>query len=375
MGDRIRSIANHRGRPSTETDRKARARDPRRRRLHNYAAVVVYSLGMPQGSPLRAAVVGSTGYIGMQCTALLAAHPDVELIGVHARSNTGKRYRDVVPGSTVELTIDDTLDPGAADVVVAALPHTVAARLAPGWLAHGATVIDCSADFRLHDPAAYAAWYGVEHPTPDLLDEAVYAMVELSRERLSSANLISVPGCYPTATLLACVPALRAGVVERDIVVDAKSGVSGAGREARLGNSFSEVNESVHAYGVEGHRHKSEMLEQLHDAAGADVRLTLRATSDPDDPRHPRHGVPAPAPGRHRSGVARRSTRTSARPAPSSISSTHPLRRKSVTGHEPRSDPRRLAGRRRGDHRRHRQPRQGRRRAGGARAERPLRIR
>ena len=230
---------------------------------------------MPQGSPLRAAVVGSTGYIGMQCTALLAAHPDVELIGVLARSNTGRRYRDVVPGSTVELTIEDTLDPGAADVVVAALPHTVAARLAPGWLAHGATVIDCSADFRLHDPAAYAAWYGVEHPTPDLLDEAVYAMVELSRERLSSANLISVPGCYPTATLLACVPALRAGAVERDIVVDAKSGVSGAGREAKLGNSFSEVNESVHAYGVEGHRHKSEMLEQLHDAAGADVRLTF----------------------------------------------------------------------------------------------------
>jgi N-acetyl-gamma-glutamyl-phosphate reductase len=230
---------------------------------------------MFHGTPLRAAVVGSTGYIGMQCTALLAAHPDVELIGVLARSNTGKRYRDVVPGSTIDLTIEDSLDPGAADVVVAALPHTVAARLAPGWLAHGATVIDCSADFRLHDPAAYATWYGVEHPTPDLLDEAVYAMVELQRERLAGANLISVPGCYPTATLLACTPALRAGLIEHDIVVDAKSGVSGAGREAKLGNSFSEVNESVHAYGVAGHRHKSEMLEQLHDAAGADVRLTF----------------------------------------------------------------------------------------------------
>jgi N-acetyl-gamma-glutamyl-phosphate reductase len=100
-------------------------------------------------------------------------------------------------------------------------------------------------------------------------------MVELQRERLAGANLISVPGCYPTATLLACTPALRAGLIEHDIVVDAKSGVSGAGREAKLGNSFSEVNESVHAYGVAGHRHKSEMLEQLHDAAGADVRLTF----------------------------------------------------------------------------------------------------
>ncbi|MGA7988397.1 MAG: N-acetyl-gamma-glutamyl-phosphate reductase [Candidatus Dormiibacterota bacterium] len=230
---------------------------------------------MVQQSPLRAAVVGSTGYIGMQCTALLAGHPDVELIRVVGRSGAGKRYCDVVPGSTVELTIEDSLDPGSADVILAALPHTVAAGLAPSWLAHGATVIDCSADFRLHDATSYRRWYGVDHPSPDLLDEAVYAMVELQRERLSCANLISVPGCYPTATLLACVPALRAGLIEADIVVDAKSGVSGAGRSATLGNSFSEVNESVHAYGVEGHRHKSEMLEQMHDAAGGDVHLTF----------------------------------------------------------------------------------------------------
>jgi N-acetyl-gamma-glutamyl-phosphate reductase len=230
---------------------------------------------MPPRTPLRAAVVGSTGYIGMQCTALLAGHPDVELTRVLARSSAGKRYCDVVPGSRVELIIEDSLDPGSSDVVMAALPHTVAASLTPGWLAGGATVIDCSADFRLHDAAAYQRWYGVEHPAPDLLGEAVYAMVELQRERLASANLISVPGCYPTATLLACVPALRAGLIEPDIVVDAKSGVSGAGREAKVANLFAEVNESVHAYGVAGHRHKSEMLEQLRDAADGDVRLTF----------------------------------------------------------------------------------------------------
>jgi N-acetyl-gamma-glutamyl-phosphate reductase len=230
---------------------------------------------MTSTTPLRAAIVGSTGYIGMQCTALLAGHPDVELTRVLGRSSAGKRYCDVVPGSAVELIIEDSLDPGSADVVMAALPHTVAASLAPGWLAGGATVIDCSADFRLHDAAAYRRWYGVEHPAPDLLGEAVYAMVELERERLASANLISVPGCYPTATLLACVPALRAGLIEPDIVVDAKSGVSGAGREPRVANLFSEVNESVHAYGVAGHRHKAEMLEQLRDAAGGDVRLTF----------------------------------------------------------------------------------------------------
>ena len=230
---------------------------------------------MAQATPLRAAVVGSTGYIGMQCTALLAGHPDVELTRVLGRSSAGKRYCDVVPGSPVELIIEDSLDPGTADVVMAALPHTVAASLTPEWLAGGATVIDCSADFRLRDAADYQRWYGVEHPAPDLLGEAVYAMVELEREQLATANLISVPGCYPTATLLACVPALRAGVIEPDIVVDAKSGVSGAGREAKVANLFSEVNESVHAYGVGGHRHKSEMLQQLRDAAGGDVRFTF----------------------------------------------------------------------------------------------------
>ena len=239
---------------------------------------------MAQAAPLRAAVVGATGYIGMQCTALLAGHPDVELTRVLGRSSAGSRFCDVVPGSGVELTIEDGLDPGSVDVVLAALPHTVAAGAAAGWLSAGATVIDCSADFRLHDAAAYTTWYGVEHPSPDLLDEAVYAMVELQRERLTGANLISVPGCYPTATLLACVPALRAGLIEADIVVDAKSGVSGAGRAAKLGNSFSEVNELVHAYGVEGHRHKSEMLEQLRDASGADVRLHVRPPPGSDDP-------------------------------------------------------------------------------------------
>jgi N-acetyl-gamma-glutamyl-phosphate reductase len=230
---------------------------------------------MTEATPLRAAVVGSTGYIGMQCTALLAGHPEIELSRVLGHSSAGKRYCDVVPGSTVALTIEDGFDPGSVDVVLAALPHTVAAAHASDWLAAGATVIDCSADFRLRDAAAYAMWYGVDHPSPDLLDEAVYAMVELQRDRLTHANLISVPGCYPTAALLACVPALRAGLIEPDIVVDAKSGVSGAGRAAKLGNSFSEVNESVHAYGVEGHRHKSEMLEQLRDAAGTDVRFTF----------------------------------------------------------------------------------------------------
>ena len=226
-------------------------------------------------SPLRVAVAGATGYIGMQCVSLAAAHPCMELTRVMGRSHAGERYCDAVPASSVTLPIEDTLEPDSAQVIFAALPHTVAASHAGRWLSAGATVIDMSADFRLHDAAAYSEWYGIDHPAPALLEESVYGLVELHREALRSADLVAVPGCYPTATLLACAPALRSGLVELDVVVDAKSGVSGAGRSPGLGTHFAEVDESVHAYGVSGHRHKSEMLEQLNEIAGAAVRLTF----------------------------------------------------------------------------------------------------
>jgi N-acetyl-gamma-glutamyl-phosphate reductase len=127
----------------------------------------------------------------------------------------------------------------------------------------------------MRDTAAYAQWYQTVHPAPDLCDEAVYGLVELCRSDLCSADLIAVPGCYPTAALLACVPALRAGLVEADVVVDAKSGVSGAGRSPAQGTQFAEVNESVHAYAVDGHRHKPEMLEQMRGLSGRTVELTF----------------------------------------------------------------------------------------------------
>ena len=230
---------------------------------------------MPHREPVRAAVAGATGYIGMQCTALLAGHPGVELMRLMGRSHAGERHCDAVPGSAVTLTIENTLDADSAQVIFAALPHTVAAEHARGWLSAGATVIDMSADFRLRDAEAYRRWYGLEHPAPELLGESVYGLVELHRESLREANLLAMPGCYPTAAILACAPALRAGLVDADVVVDAKSGVSGAGRSPGLGTHFSEVNESVHAYGVAGHRHKSEMVEQLADASGTEVRLTF----------------------------------------------------------------------------------------------------
>jgi N-acetyl-gamma-glutamyl-phosphate reductase len=230
---------------------------------------------MASPARLRAAVAGCTGYIGMQCVALLAAHPDVELVRLLGRSWAGRRYADAVPGSGVELVVTDGLDASEVDVVFAALPHTLAAAHAQGWLDDGAVVVDMSADFRLRDSADYERWYGVAHPAPELSARAVYALVEMSREDLLSADLIAAPGCYPTAALLATLPALRAGLVEPRVVVDAKSGVSGAGRSPSIGVHFAEVNESVHAYGVAGHRHGGEMLAQLQRVSTEDVSLTF----------------------------------------------------------------------------------------------------
>jgi N-acetyl-gamma-glutamyl-phosphate reductase len=224
---------------------------------------------------IRAAVAGATGYIGMQCVELLSRHPHVEVARLLANSHAGKRFNDVVPGSDVDMELAPGLDVDGVDVVFAALPHTVAGQHARDWISRGAVVVDMSADFRLRDVAAYERWYKVTHPAPDLCGEAVYALPELPGVNLADADLIAAPGCYPTATLLATVPALHAGAVEKDVVADCKSGVSGAGRSPVLGVHFAEVNESVHAYGVDGHRHKAEMLQEMGNAAGGDVRLTF----------------------------------------------------------------------------------------------------
>ena len=227
------------------------------------------------GSPIPVAVCGATGYLGIQCVEILDRHPGVELVGLHGRSAAGRPFAASVPGSRVTLQVEDGLDAGDAEVVFAALPHTVAAAHAREWLGAGKVVVDMSADFRLRDAAAYTRWYGIEHPAADLCDRAAYSLVELNREAIATADLLAVPGCYPTAALLATVPALRERLVETDLVVDAKSGVSGGGRSPALAFQFSEANESLRAYGVAGHRHKAEMLQELEAAAGSEVRLTF----------------------------------------------------------------------------------------------------
>jgi N-acetyl-gamma-glutamyl-phosphate reductase len=228
-----------------------------------------------QNGRVKVAIAGATGYIGIQCVALAAAHPRLRVTRVLARSTAGQRYSDVVPGSDVDLVIGPGDDPGDADVVLCALPHTVAASHAAAWLDAGKVVVDMSADFRLRDVALWERTYRVTHPAPELCRRAVYGLVELHRDDLREAQLVAAPGCYPTAAILAVAPAIRAGIVEPDVILDCKSGVSGAGRSPSMGVHFSEVNESVHAYGVDGHRHRTEMEQELGLLADGGVRVTF----------------------------------------------------------------------------------------------------
>jgi len=220
---------------------------------------------------IRVGIIGATGYVGGELIRLLAAHPSVELVGLTGRERRGDPVGTVHPHlSSTELALDSELE-GDVDAVFLALPHGAAAGRVPELLGHGVTVIDQGPDFRLRDAADYPRWYGFEHPHPELLARAVYGLPELHRPELVAAGearsagvpaIVGSPGCYPTATALALAPLARAGLIE-DVVVDAKSGVSGAGREAKAEMLYAEVNESVKAYGVFSHRHTAEMEQEL----------------------------------------------------------------------------------------------------------------
>src|SRR3989440_6753623 len=226
---------------------------------------------------LKVAVAGANGYAGMTAVHLLARHPHVELVQLTSRSFGGKSYSEVFPLLNLdgEFAAEPSVD--GLDVVFSCLPHNVGAAKAGAWLDAGARVIDMSADFRLHDARQYPKWYRQEHPAPRLLEKAVFGLPELHAAELPDAALIAVPGCYSTASILALAPAVSAGLVGSDIVVDAKSGLSGAGRSPGMGTQFSEVNESLSAYAVEGHRHLAEIVQELwaiappHPALRADL--------------------------------------------------------------------------------------------------------
>jgi N-acetyl-gamma-glutamyl-phosphate reductase len=219
---------------------------------------------------IRVGIIGATGYVGAELIRLLARHPNVDLVGLAGRD----RQDDPIGGhhphlARTGLTVGTELP--EVDAAFLALPHGAAAGIVPDLIANGTSIIDLGPDFRLRDPADYPRWYGFEHPRPDLLEVAVYGLPELHRDELHAlvdapVAIVGSPGCYPTATLLALAPLARAGLIG-DLVVDAKSGVSGAGRDPKPEMMFGEVNESVKAYGLGGHRHVAEIEQELMIAA------------------------------------------------------------------------------------------------------------
>jgi N-acetyl-gamma-glutamyl-phosphate reductase len=227
--------------------------------------------------PHSVSVFGAAGFTGALTARLLYRHPSLELRALTARSDVGRRLDDLYPHHRVPLELQELdLDRHAdVDAAVVAYPHGAAAPLVAELRARGVRVVDLSADFRLHDAAVYGSWYR-EHEAPELLGEAVYGLPELYREELRGASLVANPGCYPTASLLALAPLARAGAID-DVVIDAKSGVSGAGRAATDKTHFVTVDENLSAYGVPRHRHIPEIEQELAilDPAHPDVRITF----------------------------------------------------------------------------------------------------
>lgn len=210
---------------------------------------------------MRVGIVNVTGYAGAELARILATHPEVELAEVTGRSAAGQPLASVFPHlGSLGLTVLPELQ--NVDFALSALPHHTSAEVIPGLLKDGLRVVDISGDFRLKDPESYKQWYGKEHPAQDLLREAVYGLPELHGADIPGARLISNPGCYPTSAILGLAPLV--GLSDRDFIVDSKSGISGAGRTMKLNvNHYSEVNESVMAYGLEGHRHQPEIAQEL----------------------------------------------------------------------------------------------------------------
>jgi N-acetyl-gamma-glutamyl-phosphate reductase len=224
--------------------------------------------------PETVAVLGAAGYAGALTATLIDRHPHFILKAITARSDVGRTLADVYPHYRVNHTLEEfDLDVhGDVDAAVVAYPHGAAAPVVKALRDRSVKVVDLSADFRLRDLHTYEQWY-VEHPAPELIESAVYGLPELYRDQIAGAELVANPGCYPTAAILALKPLAQAGVIQ-DVIIDAKSGVSGAGRAATDKTHFVTVDENVNAYGVAGHRHTPEIEQELA-ALGAELRITF----------------------------------------------------------------------------------------------------
>lgn len=228
----------------------------------------------------RIAVIGASGYTGVELLRLLSVHPDAELVCVTSRQYAGQSVSSVFPSlhGVLDLCFED-VDPsglaGRVDLVFTAVPHQTAMGMIPDLLDAGCRVVDLSADYRISDVSTYEEWYQ-EHTSPKLLAEAVYGLPELFREKVSTARLIANPGCYPTSVALALAPLLEEGLIDHSsIIVDSKSGTSGAGRAAKVDTLFCEVNEGFKAYGLPRHRHTPEIEQSLSRLAGEAVTISF----------------------------------------------------------------------------------------------------
>ena len=230
---------------------------------------------------IRAGIIGATGYAGAELVRILTGHKDVEIKWYGSRSYIDKKYAQVYQ-NMFQIVEDSCLDDNmeelskAVDVIFTATPQGLCASLINEEILSRTKIVDLSADFRIKDAAAYEEWYKIKHPSPQLIPEAVYGLCEINREAVKKARLVANPGCYPTCTTLSIYPLLKEGLIDPDtIIVDAKSGTSGAGRGAKVDNLFCEVNENIKAYGVATHRHTPEIEEQLGYAAGRPVRINF----------------------------------------------------------------------------------------------------
>lgn len=228
---------------------------------------------------IKVGIIGATGYAGQEIVRILQGHKNAEIVWYGSRSYIDKNYSAVF-GNLFQIVdarcLDDNMEAlaEAADVIFTATPQGLCASLVNEAILEKAKIIDLSADFRIKDVSVYEEWYGIQHKSPQFIDEAVYGLCEINREQVRSARLVANPGCYTTCSILSFYPLVKEGLIAPDsIIIDAKSGTSGAGRGAKVNNLFCEVNENMKAYSVLTHRHTPEIEEQLGYAAGTDVKI------------------------------------------------------------------------------------------------------
>ncbi len=239
-------------------------------------------MALQAGSRIKVGIVGGTGYTGVELLRLLSQHPHVQLTAITSRKEDGMPVAQMYPNlrGKVDLCFQtpDTANLASCDVVFFATPHGVAMSQAQALLDAGVRIIDLAADFRLQDTDVFESWYKMPHACPDILRESVYGLVEVNRQAVARAQVVGNPGCYPTTVILGLLPLIENGrklIDTSRVIVDAKSGVSGAGRKAEVSTLFSEASDNFKAYGVAGHRHHPEISEQLEKIAGEPIGLTF----------------------------------------------------------------------------------------------------